>query len=161
MDISESVLNPPLLCHSTCASRPSTEYPLDQYISLTFLSSSYHVFTASLSSVAITSSHVEAMVHPGLDIAMEEEMCASQERNTWNLAILPPFKDVVGVSIGLSIRYISNGSIEKLKTCLMAKGYTQTFGGLFWDTLSCCLITFLFLLLFLSCCNFLFPLVST
>ena len=127
-DLSVSVPNPPLSRRSASTPVSSTMYPIDQYVSFAYLSPSYHAFTASLSSVYVPLLHAEALAHPGWHVSMEEEMNAIHEQNTWDLTTLPPDKDVVRCHWVFTIKDIPDGSIERLKACLVAKGYTQTTG---------------------------------
>ena len=80
----------------------------------------------SLSFVSIPPSHVEAMVHLDWRVAMEEEIHALQERHTWDLTTISYGKDVVGCCWVFAIKYLLDGSIERLKAHLVPKGYTQT-----------------------------------
>ena len=79
VDLSNSMPDPPLLCHNARTLVPSTRYSIDQYVSFAYLPPSYRVFTTYLSSVSIPPSHVEAMAHPGWCVDMEEEIHALRE----------------------------------------------------------------------------------
>ena len=68
--------NLPFPHHRTHTLVLSTWYLIDQYVSFAYLPPSYRAFTASLSSVSIPPSLVEAMAHPDLRVAMEEEIHA-------------------------------------------------------------------------------------
>ena len=50
---------------------------------------------------------------------MAEEIDALYSNDTWELVALPP-----------------NGQIDRLKACLVAKGYTQQYGSDYYDTYS-------------------------
>lgn len=51
------------------------------------------------------------------------------ERNhTWDETDLPPGKKAVSSKWVFTIKYQSNGDIERYKACLVARGFTQTYG---------------------------------
>jgi Reverse transcriptase (RNA-dependent DNA polymerase) len=60
---------------------------------------------------------------------MEEEFRAVEKKNqTWVLCPLPNNKKMMGCKWVYRIKYHSDGTIERYKTRLTAKGYTQTCG---------------------------------
>ena len=60
----------------------------------------------------------------GWKSAIEPEMSALSENATWSLVSLPPGKTTVGCHWVYTVKYLPDGSIECLKACLVAKGYT-------------------------------------
>ena len=59
---------------------------------------------------------------------MKEELDALSKNHTWNLVTLPPEKSMVGCKWIYKIKTHSDGFIERYKTCLVAKGFTQEYG---------------------------------
>ncbi|WKA06512.1 hypothetical protein VitviT2T_024408 [Vitis vinifera] len=60
--------------------------------------------------------------------AMNEDMKSLQKNKTWELVECPPGKKPVGCRWIYTVKYKVDGSIERFKTRLVAKGYTQTYG---------------------------------
>ena len=61
-------------------------------------------------------------------IAMDEKMSALKRNQTWDLVPLPEGRNPVGCKWVLKRKMGSNGSIEKYKAHLVAKGYSQVEG---------------------------------
>ncbi|WKA10696.1 hypothetical protein VitviT2T_028256 [Vitis vinifera] len=77
---------------------------------------------------AIPNSVQEALADPRWKTAMNEEMKSLQKNETWELIECPPGKKSVGCRWIYTVKYKADGSIERFKTRLVAKGYTQTYG---------------------------------
>ena len=63
-------------------------------------------------------------------------MAAMRVNHTWTLTDLPAGKKAVGCRWVFTIKYFPDGTIERLKACLVAKGYTQIPGNDYAETLS-------------------------
>ncbi|RVW17867.1 Retrovirus-related Pol polyprotein from transposon RE1 [Vitis vinifera] len=57
-----------------------------------------------------------------------EEMRALEKNHTWEVMGLPKGKTTVGCKWVFTVKYNSNGSLERYKARLVAKGFTQTYG---------------------------------
>ena len=55
---------------------------------------------------------------------MDEEMSALYKNQTWELITLPSRKQTVGFRWVYTIKYLPDGSVERLKARLVARGYT-------------------------------------
>jgi Reverse transcriptase (RNA-dependent DNA polymerase) len=67
---------------------------------------------------------------------METEMETLQKSETWSVTELPEGKKPVGCRWIYSIKYNADGTIERYKVRLVAKGYTQMYGVDFQETFS-------------------------
>ena len=56
---------------------------------------------------------------------MDKEIEALKVNNMWTLAPLPPSKTAIGYKWVYRIKYLPDGSIERYKAHLAAKGFTQ------------------------------------
>ena len=68
--------------------------------------------------------------------AMEEEIKALKKNGTWEKCTLPSRKKIVGCKWVFTVKYNSDGTIERYKARLVAKGYTQTYGVDYSETFS-------------------------
>ena len=66
--------------------------------------------------------------------AMIEEMDALTDDGTWDLVCLLAGKKVIGCRWVFIVKVNYDGSIARLKACLVAKGYAQTYGVDYSDT---------------------------
>ncbi|XP_073266308.1 epi-neemfruitin B synthase L1AT [Populus alba] len=66
--------------------------------------------------------------------AMNEEMRSLQKNCTWEVVELPTGKVPVGCRWVFTIKHKANGTIERFKARLIAKGYTQTYGIDYMET---------------------------
>ena len=55
-------------------------------------------------------------------------MDALQKNKTWELVDLPIGKKLVGCKWVFTVKFKGDGSLERYKVRLVAKGYTQTYG---------------------------------
>ncbi|XP_073261980.1 uncharacterized protein [Populus alba] len=69
-------------------------------------------------------------------VVMDEEIRALKLNQTWELVPRPSTMNVVGSKWVFHTKYHLDGSIDRLKACLVAKGYTQLYGLDFNDTFS-------------------------
>jgi len=78
----------------------------------------------------------EAFQHPKWIKAMEEEMVALDRNQTWEL--MPKLKDVKPISYKwvYKIKCRTNGSIERHKASLVARGFSQQYGLDYHETFS-------------------------
>ena len=65
----------------------------------------------------------DVLTHLGWRSAMIEEMDALIDNVTWDLVRLPTRKKVIGCRWVFKVKVNPDGSITRLKVCLVAKGY--------------------------------------
>ena len=68
--------------------------------------------------------------------AMDEEMAALDDNETWDLVQLPEGKKSIGCKWVYKIKNNDDGSVGKHKARLVAKGYAQTYAIDFEETFS-------------------------
>ena len=67
---------------------------------------------------------------------MEVELASIEKNGTWDLVPCPPSQKVIGVKWVFKTKYLSDGSLDKHKACLVARGCAQCLGTNFDDTFS-------------------------
>ncbi|XP_039036624.1 uncharacterized protein LOC120173578 [Hibiscus syriacus] len=89
---------------------------------------------ASVDSITIPDTVEEALKDPKWKKAVEEELKALENNNTWIIVDLPKDKKPVGCKWVFTVKYKADGSIERYKARLVAKGFTQSFGVDYHET---------------------------
>lgn len=69
--------------------------------------------------------YLQAVHDPKWQKAMATEIVALEANNTWTLTPLPALKNLIGCKWVYRIKYKFDGSIERYKTRLVAKRFTQ------------------------------------
>ena len=67
---------------------------------------------------------------------MRVELHALEENDNWSLTTMPPGKGVVGCKWVYKLKFQADGTLERHKALLVAKGYTQQDGVDYIDTFS-------------------------
>lgn len=65
------------------------------------------------------------MAGPCWTNAMDVEIVALEGYGTWSIESLPPGKHVIGCKWVFTIKYNSDGLVDRYKARLVVKGYTQ------------------------------------
>jgi len=100
------------------------KYPLNFVLSYSNLSPSYKSFVMSFSSHVEPNTYSEGMKHDCWRKAIQCEISALESNQTWETAILPKNKVGMGCKWVFKIKYKADGTIERYKAKLVAKGYT-------------------------------------
>lgn len=90
----------------------------------------------SLHTLSEPKSYSEACKHPCWLEAMDAEIRGLEANQTWCLVDLTANVTPIGNKWVCRIKRKSDGSIERFKACLVAKGYTQTEGLDYFDIFS-------------------------
>ena len=107
--------------------RQCTKHPISQYVTFDRISNNHKTFLTALNSVSIPHDMQEALGDKNWRMAMEEEMKALNKNDTWEIVSLPKGKKTVGCKWVFIVKYGVDGTLERDKTRLVAKGYTQTY----------------------------------
>ena len=103
-------------------------YDIANYLDYQQVSPSYKCFLTAIQNIKTPKNTEEALKIPNWKQAMDDEMLALIQNQTWELVDLPGGKKPVGCRWVYTIKYNSNGSLERYKARLVARGYTQTYG---------------------------------
>jgi hypothetical protein len=111
-------------------------FSLSNYLSYDRFSPQLQAFSSNLSIMVEPTSYSTTVKDLGWCKAMDAELQALEENQTWILTDLPPGKDAVTYKYVYKIKRNSDGSVERLKARLVAKGYTQQEGIDYHETFS-------------------------
>ena len=111
-------------------------HPIEHNLSYSHLSDSHKAFILALSTHTEPQFYHEALHSPQWCEAMSKELNALEVNHTWVLTSLPPGKHPIGCKWVYKLKFKSDGSIERYKACLVAKGYNQQEGIDYFETFS-------------------------
>ncbi|KAG7547985.1 Integrase catalytic core [Arabidopsis suecica] len=109
-------------------------HPIQATCSLALVPQEHQVFLSKISLVKIPETYEEAMQTKEWRDAVQEEIGAMTRNHTWDEEALPSRKKTVSSRWIFTIKYKSNGEIERYKARLVARGFTQTYGADYKET---------------------------
>ena len=107
--------------------RTCTKHPVANFLSYHRLSPIYISFLTTLDSSVIPRSVEEALKDPNWKEAMLEEMRVLHKNQMWELVSQPKGVRPVGCKWIFNLKYKADGTLERYKIRLVAKGYTQSY----------------------------------
>ena len=109
---------------------------MSSHLSFQSLSSSYNAFCCSISSIVEPTHYYQESTDPKWQEAIATEIVALEANNTWTLTTLLANKKPIGCKWVYKVKYKSDGSVERYKARLDAKGFTQKEGIDYTETFS-------------------------
>lgn len=106
----------------------TTKHPISNFVSYHKLSPDFKAFSTRIMDDELPKSIHEALEVPRWREAVFEELKALKKNDTWDLTSLPEGKKCVGSKWVFTIKYHADGSVERYKARLVARGFTQTYG---------------------------------
>ena len=92
------------------------------------MSNSHKAFTSRIDNLFVPRNIQEVLDDPNWKPTVMEEMNAPRHNGTWEIVDLPKDKKTVGCKWVFTIKCNADGKVERYKTRLVAKGFTQTYG---------------------------------
>ncbi|CAN1140144.1 Retrovirus-related Pol polyprotein from transposon TNT 1-94 [Linum perenne] len=126
----------PSYLHDYVTSLATTPHPISAFTSFQNLSASHKHFSLSVTAITEPQTFDEAVKEECWRIAMQTELQALNDNQTWQIVDCPTGKKPVGCKWVFKVKLHSDGRVERYKARLVAKGFTQIYGVDFLDTFS-------------------------
>lgn len=114
--------------------RSCTNHPLSKHVSYGKLSQNHSSYVSKVTNMFIPRNIQEALNDPDWNAAVMEEIHALEKNGTWDLVNLPKGQKLVGCKWLFTVKFRADGSVERRKVRLVAKGFTQTYGVDYQET---------------------------
>lgn len=90
----------------------------------------------ALNATADSTCYPQAVGHPQWCDAMDQEFNALLHNSNWRLVPADPRMNIIGCKWFFCTKRNADGTVERYKACLVAKGFNQVAGEDFFDTFS-------------------------
>ena len=117
-----------------CYNAQAVEHPSQAVCSFAHYPEEHCAFMVSLDESHVPKSYEEAMKEKEWRESVRAESNAMIKNDTWYESELPKGKRAVSSRWIFTIKYQANGQIDRKKTRLVARGFTQTYGEDYIDT---------------------------
>ena len=111
-----------------------TLYPIADYMSTTAFNVKHQAFLSAITTDFVPKTYKEAANDPWFNGAMKKEITALEDNHTWDVTTLPPGKKAIGCGWIYSNKYRADGTVERPKARLVARGNRQKEGLDYKDT---------------------------
>lgn len=111
-------------------------YPISTFSTFSKLSPSHTAFINHITSIPIPTTIAEARKSKEWDASVDKEFDAMEDNNTWSVSTLPSGKRAVGCRWLHTLKFNADSTLERRKSRLVSKGYTQKEGLDYNDTFS-------------------------
>ena len=115
-------------------SSSSVTYPIQNHLTYSNFSPKYQAYLSEVSKTAMPYTFKQTAPHPHWFQAMKAEIQAMEDNDTWDLVPTPSDQHVVDCRWLFKVKYNPDGSVERYKARLVARGFTQTHGIDYFDT---------------------------
>ncbi|KAL0745858.1 hypothetical protein Bca101_101627 [Brassica carinata] len=112
----------------------AVEHPSQAMCSFAEFPEEHYAFMSSLDESYVPKTYEEAMLDKEWKESVGDEAGAMIKNDTWYESELPKGKKAVSSRWIFTIKYLANGQIDRKKTRLVARGFTQTYGEDYIDT---------------------------
>ncbi|KAG7583636.1 Ribonuclease H-like superfamily [Arabidopsis suecica] len=119
---------------SDIAQEKAVAHPIQATCSIDLLPKEHKAFISKLDVEFVPQRYEEAKGIKEWDNAVDDEVQAMLRNHTWDEEELPQGKKCVSLKWVFTIKYKSNGDIERYKARLVARGFTQTYGDDYRET---------------------------
>ena len=113
-----------------------TSHPISSSLPYSQLSPSHMLYINNITKIPIPQSYSEAKNSKEWCGAIGKEIGAMETTDTWEVTTLPPGKKVVGCKWVFTLKFYADGSLERYKARIVAKGFTQKEGLDYTETFS-------------------------
>src|SRR5690606_32824867 len=112
----------------------AVEHPSQAVCTFAEFPEEHCTFMVSLDESFVPRTYEEAMKHDLWKESVGDEADAMIRNDTWYESELPKGKKAVSSRWIFTIKYLANGKVDRRKTRLVARGFTQTYGEDYIDT---------------------------
>ena len=114
--------------HSMLTVVTGIPHPLPHVLTYDRLFPIHWSFTTSISTVKKPTSFTQSVKDPKWCLAIDEELRVLHDNDIWSLQPLPLNKKLVGCKWVYKIKFNLDGTVQRYKAHLVAKGYSQIEG---------------------------------